>query len=67
MDQYGTDALRLTLAALAGQSRDIRLSEERIQGYRNFMNKIWKGMRYFELNFSHTFNVAPSIWRIGGV
>jgi valyl-tRNA synthetase len=54
MDQYGTDALRFTLAALAGQGRDIRLSEERIQGYRNFMNKIWNAFRYCELNFSLT-------------
>ncbi|MBI3327285.1 MAG: valine--tRNA ligase [Nitrospinae bacterium] len=52
MDQYGTDALRFTLAALAGQGRDIRLSEERIQGYRNFMNKIWNAFRFCALQFS---------------
>jgi valyl-tRNA synthetase len=52
MDRYGTDALRFTLAALAGQGRDIRLSEERIQGYRNFMNKIWNAFRFCALNFS---------------
>jgi valyl-tRNA synthetase len=52
MDHYGTDALRFTLAALAGQGRDIRLSEERIQGYRNFMNKIWNAFRFCALNFS---------------
>jgi valyl-tRNA synthetase len=54
MDRYGTDALRFTLAALAGQGRDVRLSEERIEGYRNFMNKIWNAFRYCELNFSLT-------------
>ena len=59
MDQYGTDALRFTLAALAGQGRDIRLSEERIQGYRNFMNKIWNAFRYCELNFSLTGERVP--------
>ena len=63
MDQYGTDALRFTLAALAGQGRDIRLSEERIQGYRNFMNKIWNAFRYCELNFSLTGERVPELQR----
>jgi valyl-tRNA synthetase len=61
MDEYGTDALRFTLAALAGQGRDIRLSEERIQGYRNFMNKIWNAFRYCELNFSLTGERLPAL------
>jgi valyl-tRNA synthetase len=61
MDEYGTDALRFTLAALAGQGRDIRLSEERIQGYRNFMNKIWNAFRYCELNFSLTGEHVPQL------
>ena len=64
MDQYGTDALRFTLAALAGQGRDIRLSEERIQGYRNFMNKIWNAFRYCELNFSLTGERVPQAERV---
>jgi valyl-tRNA synthetase len=61
MDQHGTDALRFTLAALAGQGRDIRLSAERIQGYRNFMNKIWNAFRYCELNFPLTGERIPPL------
>ena len=41
MDEFGTDAFRFTLAALAAQGRDIKLSEERISGYRHFVNKIF--------------------------
>ena len=45
MEKFGTDAFRFTLAALAAQGRDIRISEERIEGYRNFANKIWNASR----------------------
>jgi valyl-tRNA synthetase len=45
IDQFGTDAFRFTLAMLAAQGRDVLLSEERIEGSRNFMNKIWNAAK----------------------
>jgi valyl-tRNA synthetase len=45
IDKYGTDAFRFTFAMLAAQGRDILLSEERIEGSRNFVNKIWNAAR----------------------
>jgi valyl-tRNA synthetase len=48
MDKYGTDAFRFTFAMLAAQGRDVLLSEERIEGSRNFVNKIWNASRLAE-------------------
>ena len=50
IDKYGTDSFRFTLAAFAAQGRDVRLSEERIEGYRNFVNKIWNASRFAMMN-----------------
>jgi valyl-tRNA synthetase len=46
MEQFGTDALRFTLASMASPGRDVKLAEERIEGYRNFANKIWNAARF---------------------
>ena len=54
MDVYGTDALRFTMSSLAVKGRDIYLSEERIQGYRNFMNKIWNASRFILMNLANS-------------
>lgn len=45
IDQYGTDAFRFTLAAYTAQGRDVRMSPERIEGYKFFVNKIWNAAK----------------------
>jgi len=50
MDRYGTDAFRFTLAAFAAQGRDVKFSEERVEGYRHFVNKLWNAARFIMMN-----------------
>ncbi|MEL6968166.1 MAG: valine--tRNA ligase [Pseudomonadota bacterium] len=55
MDEFGTDALRFTLAIMAGQGRVVRLDPERVAGYRNFGTKLWNATRFAQMN-----GVAPN-------
>jgi len=50
IDDFGADALRFTLAAMAAQGRDIKLSTQRVEGYRNFATKFWNACRFAEMN-----------------
>ncbi|MDT8856357.1 valine--tRNA ligase [Paracoccaceae bacterium Fryx2] len=50
IDEYGTDAVRFTLTAMAAMGRDLRLSTQRIAGYRNFGTKLWNACRFAEMN-----------------
>jgi valyl-tRNA synthetase len=50
IDKFGTDSFRFTLTAMAAQGRDVKLSEDRIEGYRHFVNKIWNASRFAMMN-----------------
>jgi valyl-tRNA synthetase len=52
MKEYGTDAFRFTLAAMAAMGRDIKLAEDRISGYQNFVNKLWNAARFVQMNIA---------------
>ncbi|MBM3802528.1 MAG: valine--tRNA ligase [Acidimicrobiia bacterium] len=53
MDEYGTDAVRFTLAIMAAPGTDISLSSEKMLGYRAFANKIWNASRFVLLNLEN--------------
>ena len=53
IEKYGADALRFTLAALSVQGKNIKLSEDRVETYRNFATKLWNSARYCQMNECH--------------
>ena len=50
IEKYSADALRFTLLSMASPGRDVKLSEERVKGYRNFLNKLWNANNFLIIN-----------------
>jgi len=50
IDKYSADALRFTLLSMASPGRDVKLSEHRVKGYRNFLTKIWNVNNFLNIN-----------------
>jgi valyl-tRNA synthetase len=53
IDTYGADALRMTLTSMAAAGRDIKMSEQRVEGMRNFATKLWNAARFTQMNGCH--------------
>ncbi len=64
IDKYGCDAMRFTLTSFAAMGRDIRLAEDRIEGYRHFVNKLWNSARFALMNLPEQ---APAPVNLGEV
>jgi len=60
IDNYGTDAFRFTLAAFAAQGRDVKMSEKRVEGFRNFINKIWNAARFALMHIDKEYKDIPN-------
>ena len=73
VDGYGADATRFTLAAMAAQGRDLKLATSRVEGYRNFVTKLWNAARFLEMNECvrvegfdpHTVSDSLNRWIVG--
>ena len=63
--EIGADAFRFTLAALASPGMDISLSEGRLRGYRQFINKIWNASRFVLMNLPPTLHERPDVPPVG--
>ena len=67
IENYGCDALRFTLTAFAAMGRDIKLSEERIEGYRHFVNKLWNAARFTLMNLEEEAPKAVDLAEVEGL
>jgi len=60
INKYGADSLRFTLISMAAPGRDVKLSEDRVKGYKHFINKIWNANKFSQINnckLSKSFNI----------